>query len=86
MAIHVTAHHHVRQPATHQPQAAATLMSRTSLEPATPPASRSWFAISPGFHADDPGTVAFGISGRPPLNIQVDDGFHAWIRWNTQGS
>ena len=67
-ASHATAHHQVRQPAMHQPHAAATLMSCNSPEPATPPASRSWFAISPGFHADDPGTITPALSGRPPLN------------------
>jgi hypothetical protein len=70
-------------------------MSRTSPEPAPPPASRSWFAISPGFHADDPGTIALGISGRAaharealplPADLQTSargNGFHAGIRWDT---
>ena len=81
----------------HQPHAAATLMSCNSPEPATPPASRSWFAISPGFHANDPGTITPALSGRPPLNAcnpypyrptskhPVEAVFSAPIRCDTRG-
>ena len=51
-------------------------MSRTSPEPATPPASRSWFAISPGFHADDPKPLLYPGPPASKHRAACDDGFH----------